>query len=584
MAKWFRWWGLIAFFGIVGIALLFCLVFADAIVRRVIERTGTAIVGAEVDVKSAEVTFFPLGISLSGIAVTDPSAPLTNSIELSTVAFSLDALNLLRRKVIIHAMTVTGVRFNTPRTKPGFVVTRPDAPSARPQPPSVTLPAMNLPSAAEILEKEHLGSLKILDVATIEVQKKQEAWQKRMHELPDASSIDGYRARVDKLRAASRLQRLSDARSVLAEAKSLSDGLQKDLAAVKQARAVFSTDYAAARDVVGRAVRAPQDDLRTLRDKYGFSSSGLQNMSRTLLGGAVTSWIDRGFLWYGRLKPLFASSPEKKGRLAVVKPLRARGVDVRFHEERPVPGLLIALIKASVQPSTGVFGGEVRNITPEQDVLGAPLTFSFSGSGLDTIGSVKISGALDHVRPASSSDSVFITVSGYRASGLSLSGSPDLSLTLQDGLIDVSMTGQYDGQRIAGRLTASARSVRFQTGSQGSPGQLVVSIRSALEKVTSFSLTADITGTPDHYEVTVTSDLDRVLKEAAGRFLGDKAASFEKELSAAVQARTGDKLKSLQDGFGGLGSLGGKIDVVQEQLNSLLRDATLAAGKTRLPF
>ena len=584
MAKWIRWWGLIAFVGVVGIILLFWFVFADGLVRRAVEKTGAALVGAEVDVKNADVTFFPLGIALSGIAVTDPAAPSSNSIELARVAFSLDIMNLLRRKVIINEMSVTGVRFNTHRDKPGFVVRHPETPSARQQQSSLTLPAADLPSAREVLEKEQLGSLKLIDDAAAEVQKKREAWQTRMKELPDKSAIEAYRGRVEKLRAASRSLRLSDAKTFLSDTKNLSGDLKKDLDAVKQTRSTFSSDYASARDIVDRAVRAPQEDLRRIRDKYGLSSTGLQNMSRTLFGGAVTSWIDSGFLWYGRLKPLFAASGEKKGGSTVVKPLRARGVDVRFREERPLPGLLVAVVKASVQPSSGTFSGEIRNITPEQDVLGAPLTFSFAGSGLEETESVKISGMLDHIRPASSTDRVSVSLSGYRASGLPLSGSSDLPVTLQDGLIDVSVKGQYDGKRISAHIAALAHSVRFQAGSQGSPGGFAGAIRSALEKVSSFSLTADIAGTPEKYDVKVTSDLDRVLKEAAGRVLGDKAAAFEKELASAIQARTGDKLKSLQDSLGNMGSLGGKIDGVQEQLNSLLRDATSASGKTKLPF
>jgi len=82
----------------------------------------------------------------------------------------------------------------------------------------------------------------------------------------------------------------------------------------------------------------------------------------------------------------------------------------------------------------------------------------------------------------------------------------------------------------------------------------------------------------------VSSDLDRVLKDAAGKVLGDRVAKCEKDLSAAIQERTGKKLKGLQDGLGTIGALGGKIDVINEQLNGLLRDTSSLGGKTKLPF
>ena len=50
-----------------------------------------------------------------GFQVTDLQDPSRNSIEIGRVAFSLNGLNLLRRKVIIQEMAADGMRFGTPR-------------------------------------------------------------------------------------------------------------------------------------------------------------------------------------------------------------------------------------------------------------------------------------------------------------------------------------------------------------------------------------------------------------------------------------------------------------------------------------
>ena len=77
-----------------------------------------SIVGAEVDVK-ADVKLFPLGITLKELQVTNPDVPETNSFECRHIAFNVDSLNLLRRKVIINEMAVEGMRFDTKRTAAG---------------------------------------------------------------------------------------------------------------------------------------------------------------------------------------------------------------------------------------------------------------------------------------------------------------------------------------------------------------------------------------------------------------------------------------------------------------------------------
>ena len=121
MTKWLRWHGLIAF-GVVSISLFFFWFFlADLLVKRSIEKAGTRVVGAMVELAEADVHLFPLGITLKSLQVTNPDNPMSNAVEAGWIDFSLDSLNLLRRKIIIDTMAMEGVRFNTPRKTSGAV-------------------------------------------------------------------------------------------------------------------------------------------------------------------------------------------------------------------------------------------------------------------------------------------------------------------------------------------------------------------------------------------------------------------------------------------------------------------------------
>ena len=53
-----------------------------------------------------------------------------------------------------------------------------------------------------------------------------------------------------------------------------------------------------------------------------------------------------------------------------VTPLRGKGVDVRFPEYHPLPDLLIRAARVSVEIPAGTLTGQIRHITPDQDVLG----------------------------------------------------------------------------------------------------------------------------------------------------------------------------------------------------------------------
>ena len=140
MKKWLRWQGLIVFGVVSCIILIFWIFLVDTIVKRTIEKAGTKVVGAKVELADADVRLFPPGLTLTNLQVTNPDSPMFNAVEAGRIDFSPDVLNLLKRKIIIDTMAIEGVRFNTSRKTSGAVVsqkqekapsgTQPDSPSA----------------------------------------------------------------------------------------------------------------------------------------------------------------------------------------------------------------------------------------------------------------------------------------------------------------------------------------------------------------------------------------------------------------------------------------------------------------------
>ncbi|MFC1877916.1 hypothetical protein ACFL2E_11710, partial [Thermodesulfobacteriota bacterium] len=164
MIKWLRWQGLIVFVMVAAVVFLAWYFLVGTIVRHSIEKTGTRVVGAKVELAKADVHLFPLGITLIHLQVTNPDSPMSNALEAGQIDFAIDSLNLLRRKIIIDTMTMKGVRFNTPRKTSGAVnlqakdqgpsETSKDTPSALPD-----MPSFQLPDIHEILAREKLESL-----------------------------------------------------------------------------------------------------------------------------------------------------------------------------------------------------------------------------------------------------------------------------------------------------------------------------------------------------------------------------------------------------------------------------------------
>ncbi len=585
MKKWIRWQGLIPFVLFVAAALLFWFLLLGPLVKWAVEKTGTAIVGAEVDLGRADVTLSPLGVTLSRLQVTDPGEPMRNAVEIGRIAFSLDGLDLLRRKIIINEMSAEGIMLGTERKTSGAIVKqKKKEESNEAKKKAFGLPSFELPDVKEIVEKERLESLRLAESLPKEINGAEDVWKRKMSGLPDKDRIVDYRKRVEKLKATKK-RGAAELLQAAADAKSLAADIRRDLDRVNSVRNDLSADVVSWKKKIDRAEQAPGEDARRLRVHYGFSPEGLRNMSAMIFGNKIGDWIGSGIRWYGRLQPVLERASGQKGKTETVKPLRGRGVDVRFRERHPLPDFLIRTIKVSARPEAGVFDGTIRNVTPDQDVLGSPITFALSGRDMKNIGSLELDGKLDHVVPARSEDRMTVRLQRYAVRKMILSDSGSLPVTLKTATADCVVQADRRSGGISATITAEFRSVDLDTGGKSAGSPLIASIAKSLSGVKDFTLTAKVNGSPEDYDIKISSDLDRVLQQAAGRFVKDQGDRFERKLEAMIAEKTSGGINEAKASLGGLNALSKDLNTTDSALNGLLNEA-LKTGKAgiKLPF
>ncbi|MEN6311858.1 MAG: TIGR03545 family protein [Acidobacteriota bacterium] len=574
-SKFVRWQGIILFFAVCALLAAFFIIFLNPFTRRTIEKTGTSIVGAEVDLASARVSLSPLGISLSGLQVTNPNAPATNTFEVGRIAFHMDAPNALRHKVIIEEMSVENVRLNTPRKSPGRVLAKTEGKSIIEQ--IGELPSFVIPNVKEVFEKEKadLPSLKLITGAADDSEKARAKWEAKVKELKAAADPDKYQKRFEELKAktgkASLGNILGGSKDVIALQKQVRD----DIKTVTSAKSEFAADAGALKKIVTEAPAMVAGDAQKLIDKYSFSQAGLANISRLLFGGKIAGQVSSALQWNERLSPLIDRVKTKVKGKEVVKPLRAKGMDVRFHEDHPLPDFLARLIKVSISLPAGDFAGKLENVTPDQDVLGAPLRFRFSGENLKGLRSALLEGTFNRVNPAARKDVLNFKVRGYEARGLKLSTSEIMPISLEQGLVDLDVGATLEKGAISARIAAGFRSVRLAVEKKqertGLAGRVDAAILSALRGVTSLSLSAEVTGASDNFDIKIRSDVDDVLKNAVGAVVRDQMAGLEKELRTAIAARVSGPLDKLNLGVKGLDGSGLELDALNKRLGDLLK-------------
>ena len=235
MKKWLRK-GLIFFLCLAALFSFAWFVLVDLFVERIVEKYGTDIVGAKVELDNADVTLFPVGFALKRLQVTDPYSPMTNALEIERIAFSVDGIKLLRRQVIIDEMSLDKVRFNTPRKEsgaiPGKLNAVPGGLKKRAE-KVLLLPSLEIPDVKEILKKEDLHSVALAKLLRKDIRDEKERWKKILKELPDKERLDEYKKRVKAVESAAKGD-LSGIIGGIAEADAIKKDIESDLKQIQQ--------------------------------------------------------------------------------------------------------------------------------------------------------------------------------------------------------------------------------------------------------------------------------------------------------------------------------------------------------------
>ena len=99
--------------------------FKDRAIEYAMEKTGSTIVGAKVDVGKVKSSLINGQVRLHDIQVANRKSPMMNLVEAKYAGIELSMADLLRKKFVIEEGKLIGVEFNTARDKSGKLATDP---------------------------------------------------------------------------------------------------------------------------------------------------------------------------------------------------------------------------------------------------------------------------------------------------------------------------------------------------------------------------------------------------------------------------------------------------------------------------
>ena len=476
--------GLLVFAAFVVLLAFGWWLFADRVVERSVESTGEMLVGARVELESADVRPSEGSVSLTGLTVANPDRPMKNLFEADVIVGDVMLGPLLQKKVVVQRLVVTGVRFGTDRETSG-ALENPDPEAGAlwremdAWADAIDLPELSLDGLRQTVRTEaiHADSLATVRYAKSFLPRADSLrtdWESRLSALDPRTRIDSLTVVVEKLEAF-RLTPLSavrvpglirEGRDAAQAATSLQTEVEALDASVRSGLATMVIDG-------DQITSLRTQDLAYARGLLNIPSFDAPTISPALFGQTAIAWLRPVLYWANAAERYLPPGLDPRNRPGPDR-ARARGTTFEFRQGAEYPAFLLQDGEIGVElggsgATAGTYTALLRGLSSAPALSGQPMEITLgrvgTGGGPDGIA---LAAVLDHTGDAIR-DSVSLSMAGLALPDVDL-GRIGGTLGLGRGLGEVSL--RRTGDQIAGQVRWTSDQLTWTPRTGGIAGEV----------------------------------------------------------------------------------------------------------------
>ncbi len=554
-------------FALILLIVILALFFLDVIVKYVIEEEGTKAVKAKVELEAVDVRFFPLGVSLEGLRVTNPQEPMTNAFEAGLIDANVALQPLLNSKVIVESAALSGLRFNTARTQSGAVPGLTPPPSNEPSmldkfKQDFQLPAFTLPDPNQLLAQADLQTVKMAGELEGSIAQKKKDWQSRINTLPNQDTIDGYKQRIKRLKEEKnplkRIQALKDVADIQKDAK-------KDIDKIKSARTDLQKEIATIKKDISRLKAAPQQDIDKMLGMVGLDADSVQGLAKGLFGDQVAKWVGNGYTWYAKLQPYISGDGSN--------PSNAEPQPDTTDYSDGLPKFLVKKLNIDgLLPLPGEevpFAGEFTDLTDQAAIWGKPAQLALN-SQAKAIGGFDFKGILDHVVPSKATDSFNFNLKDFPVQDIVFSSREEFPVTMSKALAAVAGQAVIKDGNLDLKVDTKFLQVQMANLLTGDAAPLKQAMIDALKGLNELDISMLAQGALQDPNVQVSTSLDKIFKQSLKGLISSEQDKLKGQLQGKLNTLANEKIGGLNSELSGLVDLNGLLGDRLGDFSSLL--------------
>ncbi len=474
--------------GFFVVLFLVYFLFANTIIKLVLESKLGESYGAEVNIAEFDHSLFPTTVTLKGIALTNPTKPTHNQVLVGEANADVALAPLLDDEVIVNELNLLDVQFDRERASTGEVYRVPERSLSFDEIKSKAQEAV--PSVDELLERNPLKTTAAIENAKAAYETYGEGLKTDYGNLPDKSRIDYYKTQVTQLKETN----YQDPQALL-QAKSAFDQLKEEMSADRARIADFTSKASNAKRELTEAISAlksaPQEDYALLKGVIAGDQDALSQVTYFVFGDKAAEYTE--YLM---------------SAMQIVMPL----IQGEEKSEAPteIPSILVKEANVSVLWQNEAITSKWNNITNVHEVFGNPTTFSIEAAG-DLLKSFTSSGEF-WIDSSGVDASQVWSLAGVNMSNVAFSGNDTLDAVLTSALMTTTGSMKVTDNTLTGTGDVDLQDLVMEaTGSS----DVTSAIANALQSLSSLSMTMLLDGTLSNPNFNIKSDLDNKLAQAA---------------------------------------------------------------------
>lgn len=549
--KFFRVWGIGLFLILGGVVVIFNILFLDALLKYAIEENFTKTLKKKVTIENLDVSLTEGKINIDNLYVADDKKAVVST---KNIEVDIDLNQLLFKRYHIENINVSGMSFNK-EVKPELLyISTQEASSESVQQIKekksedvFKIPSLSLEDPKALIARMGLSSLGGFDATKEKISAINTKYKNIIENDFSKNELSKISSEIKDIQERLKSKDISSMLQLKEDVSALNKKIKAKKELLSRTKKEFAQDKNSIQQEYNNLSKGAVKDYNNLKSQYTFDSEGGVNIVGVLFGNKLKTYLGSFLNYYEIAKPYLKSGPKK-----IEQPIPARGDGrwVAFKYTIPTVDFLIKNTNISGELQKQDFRLRVKDISSNQKLLKAPMTFLFSSDGEELKGLVA-KGEDNHLKQHVKTKLSFSLVQGFLEN-------TDMSfMNLEKA--KYSFNGELNADDYI-HLKAQTK-ILFSNVSLGlkqTESKLMKSLAAVVSKIDNFDLDVKLNGSVENPEVSVKSNLDKKLSGVFSTVFENEVKKYQSELKGLIDAQVKDKLKELgieQDGLGDIDKL-----------------------------